>query len=134
MLNQIAIMGRLTKNPELRHTPNGLAVTSFTIASERSYVKSGKEREVDWIDIVAWRQTAEFICKYFSKGKMIVLDGTLQTRTYADREGKNHKAYEVIASHVYFTEAEKKEHDTFSQEPSWDDDFSQIDDTEDLPF
>ena len=135
MLNQIAIMGRLTKDPELRTTPNGKKVTSFTVASERSYVKAGAERQVDWIDVVAWGQTAEFVCKYFNKGKLIVLDGSLQTRSYTDREGRNHKAYEVIASHVYFSEAQKREHDDFSQIPPWDDaDFPQIDDSADLPF
>ena len=134
MLNSIGIQGRLPKDPELRHSPSGIPVTSFTIACERSYVRQGMERQVDWIDVVAWRQTAEFVCNYFHKGSMIVLDGQLQTRTYKDKDGNNHKAYEVYANHVFFGEKEKRERDEFNQSPP-DDYFSQIDsDGEDLPF
>lgn len=134
MLNTCSLQGRLTKDPELRHSPSGISVTSFTVACERSYVRQGMERQVDWIDVVAWRQTAEFVCNYFHKGSMIVLDGQLQTRTYKDKDGNNHKAYEVYANHIYFGEREKRERDEFNQSPP-DDYFSQIDsDEEDLPF
>lgn len=105
MLNTVAIMGRLTADPELRHTPSDIAVTTFTVAVNRSYVKQGAERQTDFIDVVAWRSTAEFICKYFKKGQMIAVDGSIQTRTYTDKEGKNRKAFEILANNVYFTES-----------------------------
>ena len=105
MLNQVAVMGRLTADPELRHTPNDVAVTTFTIAVNRSYVKQGAERQADFIDIVAWRNTAEFICRYFKKGQMMAVSGSIQTRTYTDKEGKNRKAFEIVADNVYFTES-----------------------------
>ena len=90
MLNVVVLMGRLTSDPEIRHTPNDVAVTSFSIAVERSY-KSGDERQTDFIDIVAWRSTAEFICKYFRKGQMIAIHGSIQTGTYKDKEGNTRK-------------------------------------------
>ena len=105
MLNLVALVGRLTADPELRHTPSQISVTTFTIACNRSYVKQGAERQTDFIDVVAWRNTAEFICKYFRKGQMMALEGTIQTRTYTDKEGKNRKAFEVLANNVYFTES-----------------------------
>ena len=87
MLNQVSLMGRLTADPELRHTPNDVAVTTFTVAVNRSYVKQGAERQADFIDVVAWRNTAEFVCRYFKKGQMIAVTGSIQTRNYQDREG-----------------------------------------------
>ncbi len=105
MLNQVALMGRLTADPELRHTPNDISVTTFTIAVNRSYVKQGAERQADFIDVVAWRNTAEFICRYFKKGQMMAVTGSIQTRTYTDKDGKNRKAFEVVADNVYFTES-----------------------------
>ena len=105
MLNQVALMGRLTADPELRHTPNDVAVTTFTIAVNRSYVKQGAERQADFIDIVAWRNTAEFICRDFKMGQMMAVSGSIQTRTYTDKEGKNRKAFEIVADNVYFTES-----------------------------
>ncbi|MDD3204018.1 MAG: single-stranded DNA-binding protein, partial [Pygmaiobacter massiliensis] len=82
MLNVVALLGRLVADPELRRTPNGVSVTTFTIAVDRSFVKSGAERQTDFIDIVAWRNTAEFVCKYFQKGSMMAVQGSIQTRTY----------------------------------------------------
>ena len=79
MLNVAVVMGRLTADPELRHTASGLSVTSFTLAVDRNYSKAGTERQTDWIDVVAWRQTAEFVCKYFTKGQMMAVNGTIQT-------------------------------------------------------
>lgn len=103
MLNKIILMGRLVAEPELKTTPSGVSVCSFRIAVERNYVKSGTERQADFIDIVAWRQTAEFVCRYFGKGQLIALDGSLQTRSYQDKNGANRWVSEVVADNVYFT-------------------------------
>mgnify|MGYP002545044257 CR=1 FL=1 len=100
-------MGRLTSDPELRYTPNDIAVTSFTLAVERSYVKSGTDRQVDFIDVVVWRQTAEFVCKYFQKGSLIAIDGRLQSRSYQDKNGNNRTAIEVNCDEVSFGETKK---------------------------
>lgn len=134
MLNQVAIQGRLTADPELRHTASGNAVTSFTVASARAYVKKGEEREADFIDCVAWRQTAEFITKYFRKGSLIIIEGALQTRTYTDKDGKFRKATEVIARQCYFSEAQRKEHYEVADPMPDYESFSQITDEQDLPF
>ena len=102
MLNVAAIVGRLAADPELRHTQSGVAVTSFTLAVDRNYAKAGTERQTDWIDVVAWRSTAEFICKYFTKGQMMAVTGSIQTRTYEDRNGSKRKAVEIQATDVSF--------------------------------
>lgn len=107
MLNVAVIMGRLVAEPELRHTPNGVAVTSFTLAVDRSYVKSGTERQADFIDFVAWRNTAEFICKYFRKGQMMAVQGSIQTRTYQDNNGNKRKAVEIVADNVSFADSKR---------------------------
>lgn len=107
MLNVAVLMGRLTADPELRHTPNGIAVTTFTIAVDRGYAKAGTERQADFIDIVAWRGTAEFVCKYFRRGQMIAVEGSIQTRSYTDREGVKRKAFEIQANNVSFTESKR---------------------------
>lgn len=107
MLNVAILMGRLVADPELRHTPNNVAVTSFTIAVDRSYVKSGAERQADFIDIVAWRNTAEFVCKYFRKGQMIALQGSIQTRSYTDNQGIKRKAFEIVADNVHFADSKR---------------------------
>lgn len=104
-MNNVSLMGRLTDNPELRTTPNGIQVTTFTLAVNRAFVKQGGERQADFIDCVAWRSTAEFICKYFKKGQMMALKGSIQTRTYTDKEGRNRKAFEIMVDNVYFTES-----------------------------
>lgn len=103
MLNVAVVMGRLTADPELRHTASGLSVTSFTLAVDRNYSKAGTERQTDWIDVVAWRQTAEFVCKYFTKGQMMAVNGTIQTRSYEDKNGNKRKAVEIVANDVSFT-------------------------------
>lgn len=108
MLNVAAIMGRLTADPELRHTQNDIAVTSFTVAVDRSYARAGTERQTDFIDVVAWRQTAEFVCKYFQKGSMIAVTGSIQTRNYEDRQGNKRKAFEIVASDVSFTGSKRE--------------------------
>lgn len=107
MLNHITIMGRMTRDPELRRTGSGVAVASFTVAVDRDYKAEGQDRETDFIDCVAWRQTGEFVSKYFSKGSMIVVSGRLQIRSYTDKEGNKRRAAEVVADNCYFGEAKK---------------------------
>ena len=111
MLNIAAVMGRLAADPELKHTPGGVAVTSFSLAVDRNYAKPGEERQTDWIDVVAWRGTAEFICKYFTKGRMIAVSGFLQTRVWEDRYGAKHKAVELVAQQVSFCGDKPREAD-----------------------
>ena len=107
MFNLVVLTGRLTADPELRYTGNNTPVTSFSIAVNRRY-KAGEESQADFINIVAWRQTAEFITKYFSKGSMIGIEGSIQTRRYVDKEtGKNRTAFEVIANNVQFVESKR---------------------------
>lgn len=102
MLNLVALMGRLVYDPELKTTQNGTNVCSFRIAVDRSFARQGEERKADFIDVTAWRQTAEFVCKYFQKGSMIAIEGSLQTRQYQDKNGNNRTATEVLASQVSF--------------------------------
>lgn len=109
MINNCTLMGRLVSDPELKKTPAGVSVTSFRIAVERDYVSKDGNREADYITIICWRQTAEFVCRYFGKGNMIAIQGKLQTRTYQDSEKKNHYLTEVIADKASFT-GEKSNH------------------------
>ena len=102
MLNHITIMGRLTRDPELRRTGNGIAVASFTIACDRDFGGQDGQKETDFIDCVAWRNTGEFVSKYFNKGRMIVVDGRLQIRSWKDKDGNNRRTAEVLADHCYF--------------------------------
>lgn len=102
MLNHITIAGRLTRDPELRRTGQGTAVTSFTVAVDRDIPGKDGSRETDFIDCVAWRQTGEFVAKYFTQGRMIIVDGKLQVRTWKDKQGNNRKTAEVNAENVYF--------------------------------
>lgn len=102
MLNNAVIMGRLTKDPELKTTANGISVTSFTIAVDRKFNKQGEEKQADFIDIIAWRGTAEFISKYFRKGSMIAVQGSIQTRMYEDKNGNKRKVVEIVADEVSF--------------------------------
>ena len=113
MLNRVILMGRLVADPELKTTPNGVSVTSFRIAVERSYVKSGEERKADFIDIVCWRNTAEFVCRYFVKGSLIAVEGQLQSRTYQAKDGSNRTVVEVVADNVSFT-GERRENNAGS--------------------
>ncbi len=108
MLNVAVIMGRLVADPELRHTQNDVAVTSFRVAVDRSYARQGTERQTDFIDVVAWRQTAEFVCRYFTKGQMIAVNGSIQTRNYEDRQGNKRTAVEIVASDVSFTGSKRE--------------------------
>ena len=119
MLNVSVLMGRLVADPELRHTPSNVAVTSYTLAVDRSYVKSGADRQTDFIDIVAWRSTAEFISKYFRKGQMMAVQGSIQTRTYTDKDGNKRKAFEILADNVSFCGSKQGEAKT--ADVSWTD-------------
>ena len=106
MFNLVVLTGRLTADPELKTTPNGVSVTTFSIAVSRRY-RAGEETQADFINIVAWRQTAEFITKYFKKGSMIGIEGSIQTRRYTDKDGKNRTAFEVIANNAQFVESKR---------------------------
>ena len=131
MLNHIVIMGRLTRAPELRKTQSGTPVASFTLACERDFAPQGEARGTDFIDIVAWRYTAEFVDKYFSKGQMAIVTGRLQIRNWEDKEGNKRRSAEVLADHVYFGEGKKDRAET--SEPQGG--FSEITgDDPDLPF
>ena len=129
MLNHITIMGRLTRDPELRHTGSGIAVASFTLAVDRDYKSQNGEKECDFIDIVAWRNTAEFAEKYFEKGQMAIVSGRLTSRRYEDKNGNKRTAYEVVADHIYFASSNpKSETDEAPQS------FNELSDEGDLPF
>ena len=107
-MNHIVIMGRLTRDPEKRQTPSGVPVTSFSLAVDRGFTpKDGGERQTDFIDVVAWRNTAEFVSKYFTKGQMAAVSGRLQIREWTDKDEKKRKSAEVVAENVYFTESRK---------------------------
>lgn len=140
MFNLVVLTGRLTADPELRYTGNNTPVTSFSIAVNRRY-KAGEESQADFINIVAWRQTAEFITKYFSKGSMIGIEGSIQTRRYVDKEtGKNRTAFEVIANNVQFVESKRDNGPAGDGAPSFSNagsnEFVEIENTsdDDLPF
>ena len=110
MLNHIVIMGRLTRDPELRTTQSGVSVTSFTVAVDRDFGgRDGGEKQTDFIDCVAWRQTGEFVSKYFHKGSMIVVSGRLQSRKWQDRDGNNRTNWEISADNVYFGESRRRD-------------------------
>ena len=110
MLNHIVIMGRLTRDPELRRTGSGIAVASFTLAVVRDFSpKDGGERETDFIDCVAWRQTGEFVSKYFTKGRMAVVSGRLQIRNWNDKDGNKRRSAEVVADNVYFGDSRRED-------------------------
>lgn len=157
MLNVVAIMGRLVADPELRTTTQGTNVCTFRIACERSYTPKGQQRQADFVDIVAWGKTAEFICKFFQKGSMIAIDGSIQTRNYQDKQGNKRTAVEVVANNISFAgakAADKPAARDFDQQtqlyaheaktaqsapqPAYTqgstDDFAVINDTDDLPF
>ena len=110
MLNHITIMGRLTRDPELRRTGTGVAVASFTVAVDRDFGKNENgEKETDFIDCVAWRQTGEFVSKYFTKGSMIVVSGRLQIRSWTDKDGNKRRTAEVVADNCYFGESRRSD-------------------------
>lgn len=152
-MNVVVLMGRLTADPELKHTSNDIPVTSFSIAVNRKFSKSAEERQADFINIVAWRSTADFICKYFKKGQMIAIEGSIQTRSYQDKDGNKRTAFEVVTNNVHFTESKRSsgevtpQPDVATEKPPEErkaefspyvnggsDDFQTIESDEDLPF
>ena len=119
MLNKIILMGRLTRDPELRRTQSGTAVTSFSLAVDRDCKSQSGEKETDFIDIVAWRGTAEFVSKYFTKGRMAVVEGRLQIRDWTDRDGGKRRSAEVIADNVYFGDSKREGGSDYSPAPAY---------------
>lgn len=107
MLNRAILMGRLTRDPELKQTPNNVSVATFSLAVDRNYQSDKDNKQTDFINIVAWRHTAEFVSKYFKKGQLVAVEGSIQTRSYQDKDGNNRTAFEVVSDQVYF--AEKKQ-------------------------
>lgn len=142
MLNQIVIMGRLTRDPELRRTGSGVAVVSFTLAVDRDFGKTESgEKETDFIEVTAWRNTAEFVSKYFTKGRMAVASGRLQIRSWTDKEGNKRKTAEVVADNVYFADSKKDESNdagtgySVPAHPTHSSNFAMLDDDDaQLPF
>lgn len=142
MLNKIFIMGRLTRDPELRRTQNGTAVTSFTMAVDRDFKNADGTKDTDFIDVVAWRNTAEFVSKYFTRGRMAVVEGRLQLRDWTDKDGNKRRNAEVLADNIYFGDS-KKEGDSsggykaagkaVDVEPEAGD-FVEVEDDGDIPF
>lgn len=145
MLNRIVIMGRLARDPELRHTQTGTPVASFTLAVDRDFRdKTTGERATDWIDVVAWRGTGEFVSRYFSKGRMAVVEGRLQIREWTDKEGNRRRSAEVVADSVYFGDS-KRDGDSantsgaYQDKPDYGappgvDPFAELDEDDDPPF
>ena len=135
MFNLVVLTGRLTADPELKTTPNGISVTSFSIAVNRNY-KAGEEQQTDFINIVAWRQNAEFITKYFQKGSLIGSEGAIQTRNYQDKNGNNRTAFEVVVKNAQLVESKKNDGNT-TDAPAYSgdtNDFEETNDDGDLPF
>ena len=128
MLNHIVLMGRLTRDPELRRTGSGVAVASFTLAVDRDYAAQGAGKETDFVDIVAWRNTAEFVSKYFAKGRMAVVTGRLQIRNWQDKEGNKRRSAEVVADNVYFGDSKRDNADggSFNQSQGYAQSFNQV--------
>lgn len=153
MLNRVILMGRLTADPELKQTPNGISVTSFSLAVDRNFTSKGAERQTDFINCVAWRQTAEFISRYFAKGRLMAVEGSLQVRNYVDKNENKRQAVEVVVDQAYFADS-KNSAPSSSPAPSYQsaapaysapaapvsfnagsvEDFQEIDDEDDLPF
>lgn len=152
MLNVVAIIGRLVADPELRTTPAGVNVCQFRIACDRNFARQGEQRQADFVDIVAWRQQADFVCRYFQKGSLIAINGRIQTRNYQDKNGNNRTAFAVVAENINFggskgTSSAKVDDggEAAPRSDAWPkadppanyggvDDFAVIDDNDDLPF
>ena len=141
MLNHIVIMGRLTRDPELRRTGSGVAIANFTLAVDRDFTdKNSGEKETDFIDCVAWRQTGEFVSKYFAKGKMAVVAGRLQIRSYTDKDGNKRRVAEIVSDNVYFADSKRESNENVTAQygggyPAQTDDMQPIDiDDAQLPF
>ena len=131
MLNNVIIMGRLTRDPELRRPQGGTAVSSFTMAVDRDFKSQSGEKETDFIDVVAWRNTGEFAAKYLAKGRMAAVEGRIQVRDWQDKDGNRRKSVEVVADNVYFADSKR---DSKPQESRDDQAFDEIEDDGDWPF
>ena len=136
MLNKIVLMGRLTRDPEMRHTGNGTAVASFSLAVDRDFKSQSGEKETDFEDIVAWRSTADFVSKFFPKGRMAELEGRMQIRDWKDKDGNNRRSAEVVAEHVYFGDSKQRSESDTASAPPASGDFREIPEDEEgeLPF
>lgn len=134
MLNRIIVMGRMTRDPELRRTNSGTAVASFTVAVDRDFKSLSGEKETDFIDVVAWRNTAEFVSKYFSKGRMAVVEGHLQIRDWTDKEGNKRRTAEIVADSIYFGDSKRDGGDNSGYASDTSGGFAEIEDAGDLPF
>ena len=136
MLNKTILMGRLTKEPELRHTQSDIPVVSFTLAVDRGYSRNkDAQQTADCINVVAWRGTAEFVSKWFSKGQLVAVSGRLQARTYKDKDGNNRIATEVVADEVFFAESKKSEQTPSELPPPASEDYEELyGENEPLPF
>lgn len=134
MLNKTFLQGRLVADPELRHTPNGVAVASFRVAVDRDFKDKSGERQADFVSVIAWRATAEFVSKFFSKGRMAIVEGKLQSRNYEDKDGNKRYALEVVADNVYFGDSKKDQ--ASDKEPEYQpSQFTEYqDDDGELPF
>ena len=132
MLNRIIVMGRITRDPELRRTNSGTAVASFTAAVDRDFKSQSGEKETDFIDVVVWRNTAEFVSKYFSKGRMAVVEGRLQLRDWTDKDGNKRRTAEIVADSVYFGDSKRDGGDAAQSDPQGG--FIEVEDAGDLPF
>ena len=133
MLNNVVIMGRLTRDPELRRTQSGTAVTSFTMAVDRDFKSQSGEKETDFIDVVAWRNTGEFAAKYLAKGRMAAVEGRIQVRDWQDKDGNRRKSVEVVADNVYFADSKRDSKPQESRTVA-DQEFDEIEDDGDFPF
>ena len=143
MLNRVILMGRLTKDPELKQTPNNVSVATFSLAVDRNYQADKDNKQTDFINIVAWRHTAEFVGKYFTKGQLVAVEGSIQTRSYQDKDGNNRTVFEVVADQVYFAEKKQNGNNQSQSESSAKDsfpdgglgDFEEFEDSDgELPF
>ena len=123
MLNRVILMGRLTKDPELKQTPNNVSVATFSLAVDRDYQSDKDNKQTDFINIVAWRHTAEFVGKYFTKGQLVAVEGSIQTRSYQDKDGNNRTVFEVVADQVYFAEKKQNGENKSQSESSAKDSF-----------
>lgn len=134
MLNKIIIMGRLTRDPEMRHTQTGTAVASLALACDRDFKPQNGEKETDFVDVVVWGKTAEFAANYFTKGRMAIVEGRLQVRNWQDKDGNKRKATEVVADRMYFGDSKQETKPESKKQPAPADDFAEIEDDGDLPF
>lgn len=132
MLNKAFLQGRICKDPELRRTASGTAVTSMTLACDRDFKSQSGEKETDFIDIVAWKNTAEFVSRYFAKGRMAIVEGRLQVRDWTDKDGNKRRVYEIVADHVYFGDSKTESSSYVPQDLS--NDFAEIEEDGELPF